>query len=359
MKIFLISNMYPSNEHPDYGVFVKNFKTSLENLGVEFPQSCLLAGRNNGIRKIQAYFSHYLRILKTFIKSDFDLIYVHYISHNAPILCIILWVFKKKTPIVVNVHGSDVMTYNFGFFRFLNTQLLKKTDLVVVPSKYFSNQVFQKFPFLDKEKVFVNPSGGIDLDKFYVSKTQNEKQTLTLGFVSRIDEGKGWDSFISVVSQLNKDNINVNGIMVGTGSQVRQMQTQIEEEKISSKINYVGVVNQKELVHLYNQMDIFIFPSTREAESLGLVGLEAMACGVPIIASNKAGAKTYTNHEENGYLSEPGSINDIIQKVINFRNLNKAEKDNMKRNAIDTAMNYSKESTAKKMQIRLKELVSK
>ena len=44
-----------------------------------------------------------------------------------------------------------MLTYNKGLFRFFSTQLLKKTDLVVVPSKYFSNQALQKFPFLDKQ----------------------------------------------------------------------------------------------------------------------------------------------------------------------------------------------------------------
>lgn len=358
MKVFLISNMYPSKEHPDYGVFVKNFKTSLEELGVHFPHPCLLVGRSSGIQKIAAYFSHYLRILKTYIKNDFDIIYIHYISHNAPILYIILGLFGKKKPIVVNVHGSDVMTYNKGLFRFFNTQLLKKTDLVVVPSKYFSNQVFKKFPFLDKHNIFINPSGGIDLGRFYPIKKGKKEAELTLGFVSRIDEGKGWDSFINVVAQINKKGINVKGIMVGTGSQVGQMLEEIENQNMSTEISYVGVVDQKKLVYIYNNMDIFIFPSTREAESLGLVGLEAMACGIPIIASNKAGAKTYTREGQNGFLCEPGNINEIEEKAIKFNNLNQLQKDKMKKNAIDTAMKYGKRPTAEKMLEKLKTLES-
>jgi len=358
MKVFLVSNIYPSKDHPDYGVFVKNFRTSLEELGVKFPNPSLLLGRSKGIQKIGSYFFHYLRIFKTYFKNDFDIIYIHFISHNAPIFYGILWLFAKKAPIVVNVHGSDVISYNHGLYRFFNTYLLKKTDLVVVPSNYFLNQVFQKFPFLEMDKIFINPSGGIDLDRFYPMNTLQKDETLTLGFVSRIDDGKGWGDFIKVVARIKRKGINVKGIMVGTGSQVKEMLAQIKDETVSEEIHYAGVVDQKKLVHLYNQMDIFIFPSTREAESLGLVGLEAMACGIPIIAFNKAGAKTYTQDGENGFLCTPGNIDEIEQKVILFNNLKQFEKDKIKINAIDTANKFGKGSTAEKMLKRLKTLES-
>jgi len=356
IRIFLVSNMYPSKKHPDYGVFVKNFKENLDNKGAKFPHISVIKGRSKGFDKLILYALHYAKILSIYRKNNFNLIYIHFISHNAPIFFLALLLFKKRKSIVVNLHGSDVIKYNYGIYKYFNKRLLKKIDLVVVPSAYFSREVSKRFPFVKKDKLFINPSGGIDLTKFYPLNKPKTKEEIILGFVSRIDPKKGWNDFVSLILKLKNSQIKIKGLIAGTGSQVEMMLAQIEENGLSNCIKYIGVVKQSKLVAIYNQMDLFVF-STKEPESLGLVGLEAMACGVPIVAANEAGVTTYTRHGYNGFLFEPNKKDEMADAVIRFINLSESEKLKMKKNAQSTAYNYSKERTTEAMFKKLKTII--
>ena len=70
---------------------------------------------------------------------------------------------------------------------------------------------------------------------------------------------------------------------------------------------------QKELALFYSAIDIFCFPTYRKSDSLGLVGLEAMACGCIVIASNMAGPTSYIKNQENGFFFKPRDCNQRIK----------------------------------------------
>ena len=102
IKLFLISNMYPSKVNPGFGVFVKNFKVNQEERGVQFPYVSVINQKAKGIvNKFEIYFKHYINIFKNFFKKDYDIIYIHFISHNAPIFLFLLTFFKKKNQLLL------------------------------------------------------------------------------------------------------------------------------------------------------------------------------------------------------------------------------------------------------------------
>lgn len=343
MRIFLISNMYPSKEFPDFGIFVKNFETKLKEKDVKFPYISVIRQRDKvGIQKLTVYIEHYFSIFKNYLKNDYDIIYIHFLSHNAPIFLVLLSFLKKKSPIVINFHGSDVIKYNSGIWKICNKFLLRRTDLIVVPSPYFFEIVVNKFTFLKEENILVSPSGGIDFKVFYPIKLGNplNEKVLKLGFVSRIEDDKGWDFYLEALSLLKKKNIKFKAIIAGTGNQVAEMQSQIITLNLSEEVEYLGVIEQKSLRKVYSTLDIFIFSSVRQAESLGLVGIEAMACGVPIIASNMAGPKTYVKNNLNGYLISPGDFEEMATVIIKHKDLSPLLKEKMKLEAISTAKRY-------------------
>lgn len=359
MKIFLVSNMYPSLSNPDHGVFVRNFKMKMEDKGVVFSNISVIKGKSRGIlQKLLNYSKHYVSVFKNFRGNKYDIIYIHYISHNAPILAFLLLVFSKRTPIVVNVHGSDIIKYNTGIFRVFNRYLLKQTNLLVVPSEYFKGIVKDNFQFYKSKKIFINPSGGVDLSMFFPEKKlEDEINDYCIGYVSRIDEGKGWDHFVNALSILKNDGVKFKAIMAGEGVQEKLLESKIMELKIEKDVVYLGAIEQEELVTFYNSMDIFVFPSTRAAESLGLVGLEAMACGVPVIASNMAGPGTYVINHVNGFLTSPGNIFQIADFLKEYNNYSKEKRAIMQENAIATAKKYDSELTANKLYSELEKLV--
>src|SRR5690606_22419843 len=102
-------------------------------------------------------------------------------------------VFFKRRPVVINVHGSDIIDIpSKGIINLLARIVLKRVDLLVVPTSYFRELVVNRFTFIPSEKLTISPSGGIDGSIFYKKKESYQNDTLVIGFVSRFIEEKGW-----------------------------------------------------------------------------------------------------------------------------------------------------------------------
>src|SRR5690625_1783711 len=283
MKIFLISNMYPSSDDPDYGVFVQNIEQALEKNGAEITEKAVISGRAKSFfEKLNNYRKFYAKIISAYRKGNFDLIYLHFISHSSPGLLLAKILFGKKKKFVINVHGSDILIHHKGFLKRCNQRLLKNTDLLIVPSSYFKNIIAKKIPNFPQNKIYISPSGGINSEIFYPQSKDNFKEVFHLGFVSRIEDDKGWKTFIEALKILNSTSLNLKVSLAGKGSKTLELNNLIKKYYLSERVKYIGVLSQKELNDLYNHIDLLIFP-THSNESLGLVGLEAMACGTPVV----------------------------------------------------------------------------
>lgn len=340
MKIFLISNMYPSEKDSLFGVFVKNFRKELEKLGVTFSAVSVIKGkRASTLSKAFSYLKYYISVFYNFVFKKYDLVYVHFMSHNSPVLAFLFFLFKKKKPLVMNVHGDDVTNSKGKKIDVLNKYVLRRTDFVVVPSQYFKTMVLENYPFLKPEQLFVSPSAGVDKTKFYPIE-QTQQETPVLGMISRIDEGKGWDDFLKALKILKEKNVQFKAIIAGQGLQENDMRAMIKTFGLEETVDFLGLVKQDQLVHLYSKMDVLVFPTKREAESLGLVGVEAMSCKTPVIGGDIAGLKTYINHNVNGMLFQPGNFDQLASCIEKYLNFSTVEKDNMKNAALETAKRY-------------------
>lgn len=348
--------MFPSENDPLFGVFVKNFKSELEKNGVEFPVTSLIKGKCVSTpKKIWRYTWHYFKSIKGGLSSRYDLIYVHFLSHHIPIL----FLFKAhKKPLVINMHGTDfIIIKSSKLLTSLSYSIIKRANILVVPTNYFKNIVLEHFKEVNANKIVISPSGGIDKNIFYEKKGKNElnKKVFTLGFVSRFIEEKGWLTFLECLNALKDKGIVFTALIAGKGPDESKIKASIKSMGLKSNITFLGLVEQPRLVDIYNTMDLYIFPTYRQAESLGLTGLEAMACGVPNIACNIAGPSTYIVHGENGFLFEPKKSLQLVNCVQAYLNMSNTEKQKMKIKALETSANYEKSYVAKELKNRLAE----
>lgn len=335
--------MYPSDENPNFGIFVKNFEDSFIESGGEIKyKSVLTKTKDNTLIKTISYLKHYYKILKTGLFGDYDIIYIHYVAHNSiPVLLISK---IRKTKIVLNVHGDDVLprTRFVHFLQYFVEQLMFDSDLIITPSLFFKEIIIEKTKHKVKE-IFVSPSGGIDLNIFnsnqtYLTKKNNEQ--IILGFVSRIEDGKGWRLFLELIKKFKTNNqYKVIGTIVGNGSQDGLLEEKIKEYNLEDIISRLPSLNHIELSQTYKMMDLFIFP-TLLPESLGLVGLESMACGTPVIGSNIGGLKSYIQENQNGFLFKTNDLEDLYMKTLKYLNLSQSEKKNIIINCKKTAKEY-------------------
>lgn len=351
MKLLLISNMYPDNQHPGFGIFVKHTEDILVSEGFDV-EKVVRYKKNKMFLKIIDYILFYLKILYKGFFHSYDGIYIHFAAHpSLPVL--FLRIFKRKVKIITNVHGTDVVPENkiHVFFQIFVKKILKKSDVIIAPSIYFQDLVAKKYNISTK-KIEVFPSGGIDKDIFYpvsnkknIYKKFNLDPTLSyLGFVGRIEYGKGWETFLEAINILNRDKqlINKKVIFVGYGDQLDMFNEKVNTLGLNDKIIHYKYMQQHELNLIYNILDFFCFPTERKGESLGLVGIEAMACGTPVIGSKIAGLQSYISDYENGMLFKPKDAEDLISKIKEFYKLDQGEINTIKKNALITAKRYEK-----------------
>ena len=108
-------------------------------------------------------------------------------------------------------------------------------------------------------------------------------QTPIVLFVGSLIPRKGAKTLIEAVSQLKQTRKDLNVLIIGEGSQKSELERLIYEKDIETKISILGSIPQQDLTNYYNAADLFVLPSV--SESFGLVFIEAMLCGCPIVGS--------------------------------------------------------------------------
>lgn len=360
LKILTVANMYPSAADPTYGTFVKNFVDRLNSLNEGGSNRVVtIYGRRKGVvAKLKAYAGYYLRLTKALLTDSYDLVYIHTITFPTPALRVAS--LFRRLPMVFNVHGDDVLPSNRfkKMLKAMSRPLLRKSLMIVSPSDYFKGVVLKEFPDLDANKIVVSASGGIDR-KFFVTRPERPTsgRPIEIGFVSRIDQGKGWDIFLNSLAMLRAEKVPFHATIAGRGAQSDAMLKMIADYQLNDAVDYIGAVAHDELPTVYASFDLFIFPSTRENESLGLVGLEAMAAGTPVIASNMAGPAGYVSPGIDGYLFPPADAAALAGEINRFISLSDDEKSSMRMKSIEKAATYESVSVASALFNRLCRLI--
>ena len=352
-KILLVSNMYPSDKYKHYGTFVKNTEEILKDNGFEVDR-VVITKHLDKITKLFSYIDLYIgTILKT-VFNNYDYIYVHFVSHSS-LGAVISKKLCKDTKLVLNAHGNDVLADMD--FEMKNEERSKKyikhADAVIVPSKYFKDVIVSKYDY-DKDKIYVYPSGGVNTSRFVNIDQKEAKKAVNLsdkysyvGYVSRIEKNKGYDVFLKAIKELiDQDKIkNLKFLVVGGGLEEDKFNELVKKLKLKDYLEIRNMVSQEELINIYNSLDIFVFPTYRKSESLGLVGLEAMSCETLVIASKNYGPTDYVVDNKNGKFFKPEDAKDLANKILEMKKMNNEEVKKMKKKARETAIKYDSNNT--------------
>ncbi|VVB89281.1 Trehalose synthase [uncultured archaeon] len=240
-----------------------------------------------------------------------DIVHSHWIPNG------LVGAFCKKIlnkPLIVSVHGSDLIFLNNGFLKYLGLFILKNCDLCSVNSTATRDSVISK-KIVKKLKIIPM---GVDLNLFNpdtVSKINKTPITddLVILTVGRLSEEKGIKFLIEAMPAILKDIPAVKLMIVGDGPERKNLEQIVKRYDLTNVI-FVGTVLNEDMNKFYKKADVFVLPSLREG--LGVVLLEAMACGIPVIGSNIGGITDIIRNKENGLLVEPENPKDIADKII-------------------------------------------
>lgn len=355
-KILYISNMYPSKKYKHYGIFVQNIERDLKDMGYKIDR-VVKTKQDFIITKLISYIWFYLKILIKSLFKRYDIIYVHFISHSARTI------IKKKAFVILHAHGNDIIAdeEKDKKNKKYSQKALELADKVIVPSSYFK-EVLERDYKINSNIIEIYPSGGIRFDimrqlskEECLKKMNLDLKYQYLGFVSRIEKDKGWDILIDAIEELKKEN-KFQGkklLIIGTGNEQELLEEKIKKYHLEEDIIQKQFVSQEELVYYYNAIDVLIFPTKRKSESLGLVGLEAMACKTPLIVCTMYGPKTYATNKNALIYTNP-TKETLKNKIEQFYKMTEKEKEEMVTQGLETAKEYDSKLLSSKLKKILK-----
>ena len=224
-------------------------------------------------------------------------------------------------PLVLTAHGTDLMGYDkWPEMRHFAEQAIGAAAKVICISADNEKLVLKAFPqYADK---IVQMRNGYNPDIFYPQKLDRAEvlgrhgvaydgQDLVL-FAGKMARFKGIDILLDAAATYEKERPNALTVLAGDGEERERLHAQARDLGLQH-VHFIGNVPQDELARLYCIADIDLVPSRREP--FGLVAVEAMACGTPVVATNQGGLPDFVN-ENVGTLVAPEDAADLARGIV-------------------------------------------
>jgi phosphatidyl-myo-inositol dimannoside synthase len=240
------------------------------------------------------------------------------------LLVLALWamLFPSKKVVLV-AHGIEV----WQDLAWWKRQVLKRLHLILAVSQHTKTQMAAKQgiaednikvfhntlnPFFDIPKSFVKPKELLTRYKL----TESTKILFTLARLSNAEQYKGYDKVIAALPLVLAKQPDVCYLIAGKADAKEQERITklVEQLGLSNHVKLIGFVKQAELIAHYLLADCFVMPS--RGEGFGIVFLEAMACGVPVVAGNADGSVDALQNGELGRLVTPDNATEIAESIV-------------------------------------------
>lgn len=218
---------------------------------------------------------------------------------------------------------------NFGIPEFLYNLSIPFIDKLIVPTNYLKNEFISEKKF-KKDLIQVIPCGieilsseKIDLirkKKEIIKNMLGIKEKKVIGMISRIEKGKGQEKLLKAIAYLKNKLDNFVVLIAGDGDYAN-LQALSKKLNIEKYVKFVGYYKDK--YELISTFDVFVFPTEWKLEGFGLVSLEAMLMGVPLITSDLTAVKEVVGDAAIVSCTDPQKLSENIVKVLTKSSLNK------------------------------------
>lgn len=258
-------------------------------------------------------------------KIDFesiDIIHAHSLFVNG----YLAYKIKKDKNInyVVAVRNTDVNTFlkKMIHLRKIGVEIMINAKQIVFVSPKYRDSVIEKYiPDNLKEEIksksIVIPNG-IDefwFDNLNMGYKEINKNNLKLLYVGKLDRNKNIYTSMNVVKKLNNMGYKATLDIVGDGPEFKNIK-KISKVDYNGKIILHGYMDRERIIKLYRNSDIFVMPS--KYETFGLVYIEAISQGLPVIYTKGQGFDGYFDEGRVGYSVRYNDVDEIARRIINI-----------------------------------------
>jgi phosphatidylinositol alpha-1,6-mannosyltransferase len=232
--------------------------------------------------------------------------------------------------IVALTHGHEVWWAKVPPFSFAINFMSKNIDAITYLGDYTRGEISKAISKNDVGKL-VQIAPGIDVDHFVPTDSSELRAQLGLAdkaviiSVGRLVHRKGQDKLISALPAIRAAVPNVHLVLVGVGPHQKYLENLVAKLNISDCVTFIGRINYSELPKYICVGDIFAMPSRSrffglEVEGLGIVYLEASACGLPVVGGKSGGAPDAVLVGETGAVVDGTNSSEIAEACIDLLN---------------------------------------
>ena len=252
------------------------------------------------------------KIFQKVLKINFD-VFHGFSGGSIPALGLALAKFKRKPYVFTYNTRLNHYTHYFLKGKVIRPKAVEKVvelycnvcNHVVAPAQYVKDELIK---FGVKKPITVIPNG-INTKRFKIDKSTFLKDELNLPdssriivYVGRVAKEKSIDFLLKTFEKLLKEEKNIYFAIVGDGPERKNLEKLSEKLELKNKVFFLGFVDHRKLSKVYNGADVFAFASTTETQ--GLVVLEAMACGLPVVAIRDKVFDAFIENGVDGYMVE-------------------------------------------------------
>ena len=223
-----------------------------------------------------------------------------------------------KYPVLITVHGLMATEYKYesgiNFLSAFISYLLEKyalskiKDIIVLAPQI--EQIIRK---MTDSKTYIIPNG-VDCDETDDIRTFKAIKHPSMIYMGVLENVKGVDVLIKAVKTIKSDVPDIHLYVAGQGFQEENLKKLTKKLDLDGNIDFLGYISGEEKYSLMKSANVLVLPSLWE--SLPIAVLEGMACGKPIIASNVGGVPYLVDDGVNGFLVQPGEVNELADKII-------------------------------------------
>lgn len=284
-------------------------------------------------------------IKKVLARENFDIIHLH--EPFMPMLCSAVLRFSN-TANVGTFHACEGRPgYNFG--KPISTIMLKRRRRKLT-GKIAVSRVAMKFAGKYVPGYYNIIPNGIDLELFSPDVSPIDSFSdgkLNILFVGRLEKRKGLNYLLRAYELVKREIPNSRLIVVGPGTRLRRRyEKQVKRSRLEDVV-FIGYVSTEELPRYYKTADVFCAPALGH-ESFGIVLLEAMAVGTPVVASNIEGYASVLGHGAEGLLVPPQDVKALAQALLTLLK-DERLREQMGSKGIIKAKDYDWEHVAKRV----------
>ncbi|MBI3495408.1 glycosyltransferase [Candidatus Berkelbacteria bacterium] len=218
--------------------------------------------------------------------------------------------YIKLPPLLSQMFSKTLARYLAWFYN--------RADVITCPTKTVKSYL-KKFGITPPVEAISN---GVNLEQFFphYGKEQMRRRygvpvhTHVVLYTGRLDKDKRVSILVKTIPLILRE-LDAYFIICGNGKQKSKLMGQIAELGLEHDTKIIGFIgHEKEMPRIYQMADVFATPSPIETQ--GIVVLEAMASGLPVVGASAGALPEAIKHGENGYLFEPGNIDDFARNII-------------------------------------------